>query len=365
MKEIILSPEIFSQMHNLRLLKIYNFDEEEKCKLKFPQGLHCLPDALTYLYWDGYPLKSLPSDFSPENIVILQMPNSQLEELWNGVQDLGKLIEMDLSHSKHLTKIPDLAHGPNLETINLEYCISLLQLPPTLQYHCKLSSLNLRCCSKLEKLPELSRNLKELVLEGCTEIKEVPSSFGSLDKLKSLNLRNCKALMNLPSSTSNMDSLKSLSLSACASIDMFPSLPRFLNRLDISGTVIKAVPSSVDKLSGLVKFYLKGCKRPESLPTSNYNLKAVTFLSLSGCSKLRYIPEISEPLESLRFLHLDETRIKELPSSIGNLKGLKELNLDNCCKLKALPDSINKLNNTEHFSLFGCSKLEKFPTLSS
>nr|XP_048324754.1 disease resistance protein RUN1-like [Ziziphus jujuba var. spinosa] len=104
MKEIILSPEIFSQMHNL----------------------------------------------------------SQLEELWNGVQDLGKLIEMDLSHSKHLTKIPDVAHAPNLETINLEYCISLLQLPPTLQYHCKLSSLNLRCCSKLEKLPELSRNLKRV-----------------------------------------------------------------------------------------------------------------------------------------------------------------------------------------------------------
>nr|XP_048324756.1 disease resistance-like protein CSA1 [Ziziphus jujuba var. spinosa] len=162
-----------------------------------------------------------------------------------------------------------------------------------------------------------------------------------------------------------MDSLKSLSLSACASIDMFPSLPRFLSRLDISGTPIKAVPSSVDELSGLVKFYLKGCKRLESLPTRIYNLKALTFLSLSVCSKLRYIPEISKPLESLRFLHLDETRSKEPPSSIGNLKGLTEENLDNCCKLKALPDSINKLNNTEHFSLFGCSKLEKFPTLST
>nr|XP_048324750.1 disease resistance-like protein DSC1 [Ziziphus jujuba var. spinosa] len=179
MKEMILSSQ--NLMHNLRLLKILNFDEEDKCKLKFPQGLRCLPDALTYLYWDGCLPKSSPSDFSPENIVIFQMPNSQLEQLWDGVQDLGKLKEMDLSHSTRLTKILDLSHASNLKTVNLEYCISLLQLSPTLQHHSKLSSLNRRCCSKLEKLPELSRNMKELLLEGCAKIKEIPSSIGSLD----------------------------------------------------------------------------------------------------------------------------------------------------------------------------------------
>nr|XP_048324745.1 disease resistance protein RPV1-like [Ziziphus jujuba var. spinosa] len=117
MKEMILSPQ--NLMHNLRLLKILNFDEEDKCKLKFPQGLCCLPDALTYLYWDGCLPKSSPSDFSPENIVIFQMPNSQLEQLWDGVQDLGKLKEMDLSHSTRLTKILDLSHASNLKTIFL------------------------------------------------------------------------------------------------------------------------------------------------------------------------------------------------------------------------------------------------------
>ena len=75
----------FKDMHNLRLLKIYNSRDKfpgKRCRMYLPEGLLSLPNALRYLYWDGYPLKSLPSEFSPDNLVELYMPNSQVKRLW-------------------------------------------------------------------------------------------------------------------------------------------------------------------------------------------------------------------------------------------------------------------------------------------
>lgn len=84
MKDVDLNPAIFVNMYNLRLLKIYNSNcLIKECKLHFPRGLQSLPDALRYLHWYKNPLKSLPSDFNPENLVVLEMPHSQIEQLWN------------------------------------------------------------------------------------------------------------------------------------------------------------------------------------------------------------------------------------------------------------------------------------------
>lgn len=80
-----MSPTVFSTMQYMRYLKIYNCGSVEKCKLYLPSGLQSLPDALRYLHWDNYPLKSLPPNI-PENLVELELPNGQLEQLWDGIQ---------------------------------------------------------------------------------------------------------------------------------------------------------------------------------------------------------------------------------------------------------------------------------------
>ncbi|XP_031263654.1 TMV resistance protein N-like [Pistacia vera] len=47
------------------------------------QGLKYLPNELRYLYWHGYPLKTLPSNFSPINLIELQLPYSNVDvQLW-------------------------------------------------------------------------------------------------------------------------------------------------------------------------------------------------------------------------------------------------------------------------------------------
>ncbi|KAJ6397536.1 hypothetical protein OIU77_018531 [Salix suchowensis] len=100
--EINLSPAAFEGMYNLRLLKFYYppflkmpsreqmMITGERVRIHLPQGLHFLSNELRILQWSHYPLKSLPSNFFPEKLVVLEMPCSQLEQLWNDYQNLKK-----------------------------------------------------------------------------------------------------------------------------------------------------------------------------------------------------------------------------------------------------------------------------------
>ncbi|XP_054784444.1 disease resistance protein RPV1-like [Prosopis cineraria] len=84
--DLHLSPQVFGRMRKLKFLEIYSSDHEQRKVLHFPGGLQSLPNQLRYLHWEGYPLKSLPSTFSAENLVSLQLENSQLRHLWHGTK---------------------------------------------------------------------------------------------------------------------------------------------------------------------------------------------------------------------------------------------------------------------------------------
>lgn len=93
-KKLNLSPAVFSKMYNLRLLKFYNSELFliGKSNVCLPRDLRSLPDALRYLYWDGYPSKCLPPKFCPHNLVELEMPRSQVERLWHNIQVPRRII---------------------------------------------------------------------------------------------------------------------------------------------------------------------------------------------------------------------------------------------------------------------------------
>ena len=60
-------------------------------------------------------------------------------------------------------------------------------------------------------------------------------------------------------------------------------------------------------------------------------------------------------MDSLEELLLDETGLRDLPSSIEHLNGLVLLNLKNCKELASLPGSISKLTSLKTLTLSGCS----------
>ena len=66
-------------------------------------------------------------------------------------------------------------------------------------------------------------------------------------------------------------------------------------------------------------------------------------------------------MEILRYLYLRGTSIKELPSTIVNLRGLQCLYMQNCSNLVNIPESICKLSSLKQLYVDFCTELEKFP----
>jgi len=85
MRELKLSPHAFDKMTDLQFLNV-RYIEGFNC---FPQGLQSFPPGIKYLHWRYYPLKSLPENYSAQNLVILDLYNSRVEKLWCGVQVIG------------------------------------------------------------------------------------------------------------------------------------------------------------------------------------------------------------------------------------------------------------------------------------
>ncbi|ESR54919.1 hypothetical protein CICLE_v10023907mg, partial [Citrus x clementina] len=90
-------------------------------------------------------------------------------------------------------------------------------------------------------------------------------------------------------------------------------------------------------------------------------LNKLVSLNLIGCSKLKRLPvEISSAV-NVEEIRLNGTAIEKLPSSIGSLSGLLDLDLQNCKSLKSLPSSLCKLKSLRSLYLNGCSNLQRLP----
>ena len=69
-----LNAKAFFSMTDLRVLKLNN--------VHLCEEIEYLSDQLRFLNWHGYPLKTLPSNFNPTNLLELELPNSSIHHLW-------------------------------------------------------------------------------------------------------------------------------------------------------------------------------------------------------------------------------------------------------------------------------------------
>jgi hypothetical protein len=68
------------------MIKFYSEFEDNQLNWTFHGFLESFPNDLKFLRWDGFPQRSLPQNFCPENLVTLEMCYSHLELLWEGDQ---------------------------------------------------------------------------------------------------------------------------------------------------------------------------------------------------------------------------------------------------------------------------------------
>lgn len=89
-REISFTTEAFRRMERLRLFKVYwshgfvNYMGKEYQKFLLPEDFEIPSHDLRYLHWEGYSLKSLPSNFHGENLIELNLKHSNIEQLWQG-----------------------------------------------------------------------------------------------------------------------------------------------------------------------------------------------------------------------------------------------------------------------------------------
>ncbi|KAE8702150.1 hypothetical protein F3Y22_tig00110500pilonHSYRG00156 [Hibiscus syriacus] len=202
------------------------------------------PEELRYLCWSGYPFKSLSSNSNPKNLAVLKLRFGCMEQLWN--EDHRDLV--------------------NLRIIDLY------------------------CCMKLRKIPNLSGaiNLKSLCCRMCESLVELPC-LSHLTSLEILDLSECKNLRKIPSLLEVIN-LKSLNLSWCWVVEPL-ELPNNITELNLSHTVIKEVPDSIQHLVGLRELNLSHSWE-KNVPNNISKFESLRVLVLDHCKSLKTLLEL-------------------------------------------------------------------------
>ncbi|CAN0890528.1 Disease resistance protein RUN1 [Linum grandiflorum] len=386
-KEMHLKANAFQGMDSLRYMEFVS----GKANLGTPKiflpsgGLDNLPDGLRWLHWDGFPSKSLPTRFRPENLVVLVLRHCQIRRCWEGVQpELANLISLVLSYCTNLIEVPNLSKCQNLELIRLKGCSSLIEVPSHVQHLEKLIELDVSECRNLSRLPDRfdSTCLKILRMPKCPNLTVCPD-INSEVHLDVLDLEDTP-FRELPSTIYKVKQGGSLRI--CGQhITTFPRITKSLklfrlchttmteihekdcsselfDRLELVGnSQLKTLSQSIWKM---VKNKIQIQNNPliESLPEISANNDELTELYVGTCRNLKSFPSGICNLISLQILRFMRTAITSLPSSIPEMDQLRVLNLSFCESLEFLPNNISKLVKLYILFLKGCSKIQTLPT---
>nr|VDD29412.1 unnamed protein product [Brassica oleracea] len=260
---------------------------------------------LRFLHWKAYPSKCLPATFHSECLVELDLRESQLEKLWEGIQPLTNLKRMDLCNSYlrlilifpmwdvshqyyHLKELPDLSNAPNLEKLKLGGCQSLIELPPTTSNLGKLNYLCMISCTKLEVVPS-----------NCTFASPNPIDIQiSRTNMTTFGMSVPAAKEVPPVTTLSISREFSLCLSENPNLKTLTQLPATITTLDLSFSGIETI-CCLKGLHMLREIRLFDCTELKSLPELPCFLKS---LNANYCESLETVPcPLMTPFAKLSF----------------------------------------------------------------
>ncbi|XP_021834125.1 TMV resistance protein N-like [Prunus avium] len=304
----------FSKMKNLKILINYNvylFGDPSS-----------IPNNLRVLEWHGCPFQSFPANFRPEGLVVLNLPDSRIKQLGEGLKHLTKLTSLNFEGSQFLIEIPDLSGCPNLRYLNAKRCTSLVEVHPSVGYLDKLEELDFCFCLKLSKFPNKVglKSLRRFFLISCIKLESFPEIVDKMESLNELDLWRTP-IKELPASIGHLIGLKRLGLrgSAIKELPSFVGNLTTLKELSLGGTAIEELPSSIGNLTALERLDLEGCENLANLPQSIYGLQNLKWVCVSDCISLERFSTLSKILED------------------GDMQGISYMDLSNCHRLCRMP----------------------------
>ncbi|KAH7529284.1 hypothetical protein FEM48_Zijuj05G0168200 [Ziziphus jujuba var. spinosa] len=314
-RTLYLNATSFKKLKRLRILIFAN--------VVLSTAIGYLSNELRLIDLPGYQFPTLPFNSGPKQLVTLNMPHNHIHQLDKEFKNFERLKVLNFSHSKFLRKIPDLSTAPNLESLYVDHCASLV---------------------------------------------EIHESIGLLTKLVTLEAQHCNNLSTVPSNLVSKY-FRTLDFQGCSRLQIFPNIVHkieFISSLNLSGTRIKELPSSIDHVVALKMLHLSDCKKLVHIPSSIYNLVFLFSLDLNGCTNLSKFPNYDAEIHdnfklsilSLRNCNLSEEDFLATPCSFPMLKSL-DLSGN---KFVSLP-SIRKLSKLFYLGLDNCQLLGEIPEL--
>ncbi|WVZ88186.1 hypothetical protein U9M48_034733 [Paspalum notatum var. saurae] len=216
-----------------------------------------------------------------------------------------------------------------------------------------------------EKAMKKARHLRSITVESIYSAM-VPSTIFLATNLKYIHMSrlHCEAL---PESISDVWGLQALY---------------------VTNSRLVKFPESISKLQKLRTLNLSYCALVSNIPDAIGNCHMISSIDLSHCSSLEVLPNFTRRNRKLRVLRLGYTRLERLPSSIttlvnlecldlqwcfnlvelhegiGGLMKLQVLNLENCGRVRTMPVSIGQLSGLRSLDLFVVGEGEEYAGIS-
>ncbi|KAK3417858.1 hypothetical protein EUGRSUZ_H03847 [Eucalyptus grandis] len=344
----------------------------------YQENLDLLPQ-LRWLSWHNISPMFNITNFSMEDLVILDLSKSRIRHDWKGwsyTKMAKNLKVLNLSYCQCLKRTPIFSAHPNLERLILHFCKSLTEIDRSIGKLEHLVFLELSYCKNLQRLPnelgDLAR-LKYLSLECCASLKSLPDTIGNLESLIELNL-NDTGIKELSDSFGKLKNLKVVSMWN-GEISKIPDAFWTIEKLeDISGhcgyTRVK-IGDCIHRNQSLRELRLMDVvilalpRLPESLIYLDLSdLYMDAFPDLSNLTNLRELKLgfgrvcTNGPLE-------DPVQVDNLmPRWLGNLTKLTSLDLRFDCPTASTIDDPSLPPQLESLRL-SCSNLCRLPRLPS
>ncbi|MED6113046.1 hypothetical protein PIB30_067397 [Stylosanthes scabra] len=373
MNKIAIDPRIitiaFRKMPKLRLLA---FEGNINMNLKCSGTNNCvlslsdfeLPNNLRYVQWNKCQFESLQSICWPQKLVELSMQNSNVQKLWDNIQNLPSLEKIDLSMCINLTECPDLTGILNLKHIKLDNCKSLSSLHPSIFSLSKLRKLELNFCTALKTLRSnyYPPSLDILSAIGCSNLEEFSIPVARAQAALYLS---STALTEVPSNVMHLKNLEYFGFNISYSLNKLPE--------NFAHTFVLMDPKKPEGDTCIVLSKI--------LPAPAFLF--VRKLYFCACKSLVTLPDNICVLQSLQILLVERCHIISFPESIKDLQQLTILGIVDCQMLQSIPplppsvmvfsaincNSLETIHNCLHseslrkqkvlFRFHNCTKLDK------
>ncbi|XP_022880317.1 disease resistance protein RGA2-like [Olea europaea var. sylvestris] len=262
----------------------------------------------------------------------------------------------------------------------------------------KLSIMSIYTPTSLFHLKGCRKNLRELIIEDLSELRELPDDLHSFQSLESLIISGCQNLQSISYQNGQKGplSLRQLTFSNCSELISLPSemiesirCLEFLDVVECNNLVsfaidlgelpcvsmlsihhcrkLRSLPKGIGRLNNLR--YLHFGRFSKSIDFNSFQAaldgiqqsKSLCRLYLYGWEHEELLPYQLQHLTSLEYLELNGFGIEALPEWFGGLSSLSKLNLMNCRKLRHMPSKevMQRLTKLEHLYVHNCPLLEE------